>query len=96
MPIPCCGNGICWNAPTTGMWISPAGIVQAIDYAVNLVGEDHVALGSDFDGTITSKFDVSELAAPTEEMIKADFSEPLIRKVMGENTVRFLMQNHPK
>ena len=36
-----------------------AHIAKAIQYTVNLIGIDHVALGSDFDGAITAPFDVT-------------------------------------
>ena len=74
---------------------SPKGIVKAIRYGINLVGVDHVALGSDYDGSIAAPFDVSELAILTEEMLKANFTENEIRKVMGENMIRFLADNLP-
>ncbi|TQV69648.1 peptidase M19 [Exilibacterium tricleocarpae] len=75
---------------------SPAGIVKAIRYGIDTFGEDHIALGSDFDGAVTTRIDTSQLSAITEEMLKAGFSEPEIRKVMGENLVRFLRDSLPQ
>ncbi|MEH6582426.1 MAG: dipeptidase [Halioglobus sp.] len=75
---------------------SPESIVAAIAYGIELVGEDHVALGSDFDGTVEVSFDVSELAVLTDEMLKAGFTEVQVRKVMGLNVVRFLGANLPR
>lgn len=69
---------------------SPAGIARAIRAAIDVVGEDHVSLGSDFDGTVTTSFDTSELAALTQAMLDAGLSEGQIRKVAGENMVRVL------
>jgi len=46
-----------------------------LSYGIDLVGEDHVALGADYDRTITSHFDISEISVLTETMLKADFSE---------------------
>lgn len=74
---------------------TPKGIVGAIRYGIDLVGEDHVALGSDYDGSIAAPFDSSELAVLTHEMLVAGFSETEIRKVMGENMMRFLTENLP-
>jgi len=74
---------------------TPKGIVGAIRYGIDLVGEDHVALGSDYDGSIAAPFDSSELAALTHEMLEANFSETEIRKVMGENMMRYLIENLP-
>jgi microsomal dipeptidase-like Zn-dependent dipeptidase len=69
---------------------SPKAIVNAIKYTADLVGVDHVALGSDFDGGIKSPFDASGMAQITEELLKQGFSESDIRKIMGENTLRVL------
>ena len=74
---------------------SPAGIASAIKAAVALVGEDHVSLGSDFDGTVTTSFDTSELAGLTQAMLDAGLSERQIRKVAGENMVRVLKARLP-
>lgn len=79
-----------------GYWASvtgddtPAGVAATIKAAINVVGEDHVSLGSDYDGSITARFDTSELAALTQALIDAGISEGQIRKVMGENMVRVL------
>jgi len=70
--------------------LSPKAIVKAIKYTVDLVGVDHVALGSDFDGAIEAPFDASGMAQITEELMIQGFSEEDIRKIMGENTVRVL------
>ena len=74
---------------------SPAGIVRSIRYAIDLMGVDHVALGSDYDGTVTATLDSSELAIVTQTMFDHDFSEEEIRKVMGDNVKRFLLENLP-
>lgn len=69
---------------------TPGGVVASIRYAIDLLGEDHVALGSDYDGGTTVEFDTSELAVLTQEMMKEGFTESEIHKVMGGNTVRVL------
>ncbi len=69
---------------------TPAGIAAAIVAAIGVAGEDHVALGSDFDGAVATSFDASELAALTQALIDRGLSEPVIAKVMGGNMVRFL------
>ncbi|WP_439102873.1 dipeptidase [Congregibacter sp.] len=75
--------------------VSPAGIVAAIRYGIDLLGVEHVALGSDYDGSTTVPFDTSELAALTQEMLNQEFSEEEIRLVMGGNMLRFLQENLP-
>lgn len=75
--------------------ISPEGVVKSIRYAIDLLGVDHVALGSDWDGATEVVIDASELAILTQTMLDQDFSESEIRKVMGENTVAFLLNHLP-
>lgn len=68
---------------------------NAIRYTVDLVGVDYVALGSDFDGSVTTPFDITGLPLIVEELIKLDFSKEDIQKIMGENVKRFLLKNLP-
>jgi membrane dipeptidase len=82
-----------WDAAVCD--VSADGIVAALRYGIDLLGEDHVALGSDFDGATTVPFDTSELAVLTQKMLEAGFTETEIRKVMGENLIRFLQENLP-
>jgi microsomal dipeptidase-like Zn-dependent dipeptidase len=70
--------------------VSPAGVVRSVRYAIDLLGEEHVALGSDYDGSVVTTFDTSELAVLTHTMLEARFSEREIAAVMGENVVRVL------
>jgi microsomal dipeptidase-like Zn-dependent dipeptidase len=74
---------------------TPTGIVKSLRYAIDLVGVDHVALGSDYDGTTTVRFDASESAALIDAMLQGNVTEEEIRKVTGENVRRFLMQTLP-
>ena len=68
----------------------PADAARAIVYVRDLVGIDHVGLGSDFDGAVTTGFDSSQIGAITQALIDAKFSDDDIRKVMGGNVVRVL------
>ncbi len=68
----------------------PAGIVAAMSHVRTLVGIEHVALGSDFDGGVTTRFDTSELIALTQALLDAGYSESDIRAVMGGNALRLL------
>lgn len=71
-------------------------IARALRYAVNLVGAEHVALGSDFDGAVTVPFDSAHMAELTNALVEAGFREDEIRAVMGENALRFLADNLPQ
>ena len=75
---------------------TPAGVVQAIRYAIDLVGARHVALGSDYDGATAVSFDAGELAVLTDAMLRAGFTRDEIRLVMGGNVRRFLLENLPE
>jgi microsomal dipeptidase-like Zn-dependent dipeptidase len=76
--------------------ISPDGIAAAIVDAVALLGPDAVALGSDYDGTVTVSLDTSELAAITDALMRKGMDKATIRKVMGENARRFFVENLPE
>ncbi|MEM7504773.1 MAG: membrane dipeptidase [Pseudomonadota bacterium] len=75
--------------------VSPSGVVASIRYAIDLLGVEHVALGSDYDGSTAVAFDAGEIAVLTDEMLDAGFSEREIRLVMGENVKRFLLDQLP-
>ncbi len=75
--------------------ISPASIARAIKHVRDLVGIDHVGLGSDYDGATTVGFDTSQLALVTEALMQAGFSEADIAKVMGGNVLRVLAATLP-
>ena len=74
---------------------SPAGIADAIIYGADKFGVDHVALGSDFDGTVGTELDASELPAITQALLDRGMAPVDIRKVMGGNTVRFFLNYLP-
>lgn len=73
-----------------------AAIVRAIRYTTDLVGVDHVALGSDFDGAVPVPFDTTGLALITEALLEDGFSEEDIAKIMGENASRVFAQTLPE
>ena len=65
--------------------------VDAVDYAVELIGEDNVALGSDFDGGINSRggmTNVREYPSLTRALVEKGYSEERIRKILGGNWLR--------
>jgi len=75
---------------------TPKSVAEAIHYGIKLVGAEHVALGSDFDGTINPGFDTAELVAITNELLELGIDDNSIRLVMGENMLNFLQENLPK
>jgi len=71
-------------------------IAKAIYYTANLIGVEHVALGSDFDGAIKAIIEVRGLPLIVEELIKLGMSNHDISLVMGGNMKTFLLKNLPK
>lgn len=69
---------------------SPASIAKAMKHVRDLVGIRHVALGSDYDGATTVRFDTSKLVQVTQALIDAGFSDDEIRAAMGGNAIRVL------
>ncbi len=65
-------------------------LVDHIDYVVNLIGVDHVGIGTDFDGGggVEGCDDVSELPNITEELLRRGYSEEDIQKIWGANIMR--------
>ena len=64
--------------------------MDAIAHVRDLVGINHVGLGSDFDGAVTTGFDSSQLIAITQELLNRGFSAEDIAKVMGGNVLRVI------
>jgi membrane dipeptidase len=64
---------------------------DVVERTIQLVGEDHVMLGTDFDGGPTpprGMRDISDMAMLTEAMVERGWSEQRIRKFLGENLLR--------
>jgi microsomal dipeptidase-like Zn-dependent dipeptidase len=72
------------------------GIVSAIQYAINIAGIDHVGLGSDFDGHVTTPFDTTGLPMLTEALLAAGLSAEDVSKLLGGNVRRVLAVNLPE
>jgi microsomal dipeptidase-like Zn-dependent dipeptidase len=75
---------------------TPAGVAKSIRYAVNLVGHEHVALGSDYDGATSVYFDTSELSVLTQALLDEGLNEEEIRAVMGGNQIHFFQKYLPQ
>lgn len=72
-------------------------MAEHIAHVVDLVGVEHVGIGTDFDGVGTMPVvvpELSELAEVTRELLDYGFSEPEIRKIWGENFLRVWQENH--
>ncbi len=68
----------------------PRAAARAMKHVRDLVGIAHVALGSDYDGATTVRFDTSQLVQVTQALIDEGFTKAEIRAVMGENALRVI------
>ena len=69
--------------------------VRAMRYVADLVGIEHVAMGSDFDGAVTTVVDSSGLVMFTEALLQEGFSEAAIAAIMGGNALRVFRHTLP-
>jgi microsomal dipeptidase-like Zn-dependent dipeptidase len=65
-------------------------IISAMQHIKSLIGTEHIALGSDYDGMVTVVFDVGGLPVLTDALLANGFSPDEIRMIMGENVLRVL------
>jgi membrane dipeptidase len=69
--------------------------VRAMRYVADLVGVEHVALGSDFDGATATVVDATGLVMLTQALLRAGFSEEEIAAIMGGNALRVFLKTLP-
>ena len=82
-----------WSEAVCGTDV--AAIADAIAYGVETFGVDAVALGSDWDGAVTTPIAANDLAYLTSALLKRGLSEDHIRAVMGGNTIRYFLEHLP-
>ncbi|HEY9092968.1 dipeptidase [Parasphingorhabdus sp.] len=77
-----------WDGAMCGT--DPKTVAKAVKHVRDLVGIEYAALGSDFDGAVTTRFDTSGIVHITQALMVAGFTEAEIRAVMGGNALRVL------
>lgn len=82
-----------WETAVCGE--TPADWARAVRYGVDVVGVDHVGLGSDWDGAVAAIIDASQTVHLTQALLDAGFEDEEIRKIMGENVMRVLAEVLP-
>jgi membrane dipeptidase len=90
--------GVIYEYSFLGKSQSAALIVDHLEHIVRTVGEDHAALGSDWDGMITTPRDMPtclELPRLVQLMLDRGFAADRIRKILGGNFLRALGQLRP-
>ncbi len=81
-PISTCSKGV-------------KGIIDSIRYVIDLVGIEHVALGSDFDGNVSVPFSATDISQITHALLQAGFNHAQIEKIMGGNIKNLLLRFLP-
>lgn len=81
--------------PTAVCAPTPEAIARAIHHVANLVGVEHVGLGSDYDGVTTVPFDTSQQLVLTQALLDQGFSDADIHKISGGNALRVLSRTLP-
>lgn len=74
------------NAPTFEK------LIDHIDHIAQLVGPDHIGIGSDFDGGGTLVKDATEFPKFTEAFLSRNYSEEDTLKILGGNHLRVLKE----
>jgi microsomal dipeptidase-like Zn-dependent dipeptidase len=82
-----------WDTAVCGR--DAAAIAKAIRHTANIMGVDHVALGSDYDGAVEAPFDVTGVVQITDALLREGFNEDEVRKIMGENVFHLLQSYLP-
>ncbi|MCR9264164.1 MAG: dipeptidase [Flavobacteriaceae bacterium] len=76
-------------------WMHVDQLAKVIDYGVNLVGEDHMAIGSDLDGgpELPREIkDISDFPQITMAMQRLGYSDERIKKILGLNWLRVIRE----
>lgn len=68
--------------------VSVPTIIKTIKYVVDVIGADHVALGSDFDGSVRCGIDSRHFSHLTHQLLEAGFNAIDAEKIMGGNVRR--------
>ncbi len=76
--------------------VTAVAFARAVVYAIGVAGEDHVALGSDFDGSTTTPFDASGMGRVAQALLEGGLTDDQVAKVMGGNALRFFAQALPE
>jgi microsomal dipeptidase-like Zn-dependent dipeptidase len=82
-----------WETAVCGTGVAPT--AAAMRHVADLVGVEHVALGTDYDGTVSVPFDATGLPLLTEALLEEGFTPREVELIMGENVVRVLRRTLP-
>jgi membrane dipeptidase len=74
-------------------------IIATLRHLIQVAGDDHIALGSDFDGFTDPPddlMDASQFPYLTQRLVAEGFSKDLIFKILGENALRLIREGWGK
>lgn len=74
---------------------TPKALASAMDYVARLVGPEHVAIGSDFDGAVKTAFTLSDYDVLVMHLLEYGYTPQQIEAMMFGNVVRVLRQTLP-
>jgi membrane dipeptidase len=83
------------NKVQSGESVTVTDLVDHIDHITDLVGPDHIGLGSDYDGIPyppKGLEDCSKIQNITRELVRRDYPEEDIKKILGGNFLRVIKQ----
>lgn len=86
------GVGV-WERAVCGSTLDAT--ARAMRHVADLVGVEHVALGTDFDGTVAVPVDAAGLPHLTDALLERGFSPKEIRQIMSGNVIRVLRRTLP-
>ena len=75
-----------------------AAIVDHLQHVIDLVGEDHAAIGTDYDGLIVPPRDLRDVTSHpqlVQDMLDRGWAPDRVRKVLGRNYLRVVGDTRP-
>jgi membrane dipeptidase len=84
-----------WDAANPRPVATLGDVADHVEYAMRVAGEDHVGIGSDFDGIETTPTDLTSVADYPKlfaELLRRGRSEESLKKLAGINVLRVMKQ----
>ncbi len=82
-----------WNEANPKPFATLADVADHIDHIRGVVGIDHIGIGGDFDGVTSvpkGLEDVSKYHSLTAELIRREYQDDEIKKILGQNILRVI------
>lgn len=82
-----------WKAATCG--VDAATVARAFRHAAGVIGVEHLAVGSDFDGAVAQPFDATGVPSLAEALRAERFKDAEIQAIASANAIRFFSAQLP-